>query len=70
MRQRLEGNYAKSLCSQSIKFASFNTRRKAPRKAALVGAERWAGSMAYTWAQESFRTHPETGSDEISSHMN
>lgn len=39
-------------------------------KAALVGAERWAGSMAYTWAQESFRTHPETGSDEISSHMN
>lgn len=37
MRQRLEGNYAQSLCSQSIKFASFNTRRKALGKAALVG---------------------------------
>lgn len=52
------------------KIASFNTRRKTLGKAALVGAERWVGSMDYTWAQESFRTHPETGSDETSSHMN
>lgn len=34
-----------------LKIASFNTRRKALGKAALVGAKRWVGSVDYTGAQ-------------------